>query len=307
MSKVECDPSQSIAICIDNNICQELAKWENNNNVDPKTRIKVETFLKECADYNLFVFPYIGLTELSTNRQTGKLDQVKYVSHQKSISSCLTKHNIQILPPTPEFEDGMKYFMKLHNLFYIHLLKIKLIELNGLNKDKALNNLSTYLNWAEEIEAQTSYPSQVAHALFGGESKARKIVKIEKQKEPLQSVWGAAWDMLYLFLAQQYFPIKFYSMKMLFATNDEALWLIGSLFKLRGALTNGGHVQYSMCELSFDFPHYDTFQNQIKQIHQGVRTAQIGRLNKGRDLHYINGEKVKLEREFNEKYKYQEA
>ncbi len=89
LSKVDCYPSQSIAICIDNNICQELAKWENNNNVDPKTRIKVETFLKECADYNLFVFPYIGLTELSTNRLTGKLDQVKYVSHQKSISSCL--------------------------------------------------------------------------------------------------------------------------------------------------------------------------------------------------------------------------
>ncbi len=96
-------------------------------------------------------------------------------------------------------------------------------------------------------------------------------------------------------------------MKMLFATNDEALWLIGSLFKLRGVLTKGGHVQYSMCELSFDFPHYDTYQNKIKQIHQDVRAAQIGRLNKGRDLHHINGEKVKLEREFTEKYKYKEA
>lgn len=191
--------------------------------------------------------------------------------------------------------------MILHNVFYVHLLKIKLIEYNGLSRDKAITNIWDYLQWAEKLKAQITYPSQVAYALFGGESKARKIVRLEQGKDPLQSVWGAAWDMLYLFIAQQYFPIKM-SENMIFATNDEALWLIGSLYKLFGAVLNGGQIGFSIGEASADFPHYKELQPEIANINCRIKLMQISRMNKRPNLNLINIERDKLEMEFCKKY-----
>ena len=266
-------------------------------------RIKIEAFIQACVDSNLHVFPYVGLTELSTDRKTGKLNRYKYDSHLKAIKNCLKKRDIEILSPTSKFKDGMKEFMGIHNLFYVHLLKIKVIEGNGLSKDKAIKNLTTYLQWAEMVKGQTTYPSQVAYALFGEKSKARKIIKFENQKEPLQSVWGAAWDMLYLYLAQQFFPLENSETKMIFATNDEALWLIGSLFELRGAITNGGIVQCAFGVISYDFPHYDEFQEDIRLIDQKIKLAQAERItNRVFDPNLLKSERAKLERQINEEH-----
>lgn len=282
-------------ICIDNNVCQHLAQFGKVAQNDV-VREKIENFLNSCAEFDLPVFPYIGLAELATSRVTGKLDRSKYISHLKGINECLKKHGVRVAPQISDFSNGMSKFMALHDMFYVHLLKIKTLEHNGLDKEKSLSNLTAYIDWAEEIRIQTMFPSQVAFALFGGESKARKIAKFEKDKAPLQSIWGAAWDMLYLFISQQYVPLKIQNVTMIFATNDEALWLIGSLFNLRGAITVGGKVQRSIGELSYDFPHYHENKAQIEGIHQRVLAAQAGRFGKAPDVALLHSERRHLEK-----------
>lgn len=289
------NPNSDAIICIDNNVCQHLVQFGKVAQNDV-VRAKIENLLNSCAEFDLPVFPYIGLSELATNRATRKLDRPKYISHLKGINECLKKHGVKVAPQISDFSNGMGKFMALHDLFYIHLLKIKTIERNGLDKEKSLSNLTAYIDWAEGARIQTTFPSQVAFALFGGESKARKIAKFEKGKAPLQSIWGAAWDMLYLFISQQYVPLKLQNVTMIFATNDEALGLIGSLFSLRGAITVGGKVQRSLGELSYDFPHYHENKVQIESIHQRVLAAQAGRFGKAPDVAILRSERRHLEK-----------
>ena len=201
----------------------------------------------------------------------------------------------------------MEEYKGLHNLLYVHLLKIKTIEHNGLGKQQALRNISEYVNWSEEMECHSGYPSQVAYALFGGEPKARKVIKVERGKDPLQAVWGAAWDMLYLFIVQNVVSAYAPDFNAIFATNDEALSLIGSTCSFGGAFFDGKKVHTSFGGITFDFPHFRDHIEELHELHSDVKLKQIPRLAKRRDVsrreeERLLAEKMKLEAMVQELY-----
>ena len=176
----------------DNNICQNLAQYFIDKNKLSEVVIrKLEKLLIEIDHSAIDVCAAFGVLELSSNRKDLTIDKTKFDSFGKSIMSSLKLPNFNLINGFSSIflnstDDTNNIFplMPMLNLFYTHILKIKLIEQNGLSRNQAIPNIKEYLSWAEGIGLQTILPAQVAYALFGGEPKARKTVNIENSKIP---------------------------------------------------------------------------------------------------------------------------
>lgn len=177
--------------------------------------------------------------------------------------------------------DSAEPIRPLLSAFYCSLLQIKLLLRNGTGARVAYPNLSAFLRWADGMGLQSPLPAQVALAVFGGDSKALKLLNVKKDKDVRQVVWGAAWDMLYAFMVQQYatlVPIDGARRRAILVTGDEACYIIASRCRLRGAVEGDDRMFAPLVQSSLDYPHFRHSQSSIKELFESFRLNQIRRV-----------------------------
>ena len=293
---------------IDNNVCQHLSqRCAGTRKLNGKTMARISALSHDCFLQDVVVYPYFGLTELCVNRVTGEVDRAKYLSFGESVRSTLERNSVKVAEPSQEPEDFMEEYKGLHNLLYVHLLKIKTIEHNGLGKQQALRNISEYVNWSEEMECHSGYPSQVAYALFGGEPKARKVIKVERERIHCRQ-YGVRLGicctfslcrMLSLLMLQTSMPSSQQTMRRCPSSAPAC--------SFGGAFFDGKKVHTSFGGITFDFPHFRDHIEELHELHSDVKLKQIPRLAKRRDVsrreeERLLAEKMKLEAMVQELY-----
>ncbi|WP_157608046.1 hypothetical protein [Thermodesulfatator atlanticus] len=278
-------------LLLDNNVCQDLALFYiNRDKLPPKQANKVETLMLLIDHSKVDVIVYLGILELATDRATLTVNNEKFLSFSKKILNLLssyeyTKFNrnftIDYIIDEKEAPQNVYPIINLLLLFYVHLLKIYCISREGLNKEKAFANLEKYIYWAEKLGIQTIYPIQVALAIFGGDTKARKVLNIKKYKDPFQSIWGAAWDLFYLFIVQQYsiiFPLNKIYHRSIFVTNDAACFDIASCFSFRGAIKENDQIITILGEILVEYPHFKNQYEKVRKLFNDIKHKQLFRI-----------------------------
>ena len=127
----------------------------------------------------------------------------------------------------------------------------------------------------------TVLPLQVAFALFGGDNESRKLLNVKKGKEVRQVVWGAAWDMLYVFVVQQHaslLPIDGIAHRPVLVTGDKACYIIASRCRLRGAIKSNERILTPFVQVSAEYPHFRSCQAEIQALLQSLRRSQVKRV-----------------------------
>ena len=117
-------------------------------------------------------------------------------------------------------------YSRVHLAFYTHLLKIEQMARTRLGKSHSVLNLSEYLTWADTVARNVSaHCLQVAFDVFGGESRAARLLSIASSKPQKSRAWNAAWDLVHAF-AMHYEttrPIGRTMKRAFLATRDQAL------------------------------------------------------------------------------------
>lgn len=279
--QIKAEAGTVVCILFDSNICLDLISFiENRNNVNNIKRNKIQhllTVIQEAKCDVLFSYP---IFELCMNKADLTIDMLKAKSFADKIweaihlnitdiySSDYSIKNIKY--PFNDISGNITFFKPMLNAFYVAFLKIILIAKQGISKKRAYINISTYAKFLnEELDLFSTLLLQPAFAIFGGNSKERKFLGIDKSNVDFTRIaWGAALDAWLYFMGQIGELGKYTSnkQKISFVTDDAALFKIFSKNIPRVAIYSSSKIPLYMNEVDFDYPHFIGIESKIGKL-----------------------------------------
>ncbi len=277
------------ALVLDANICLNLASYAQGK-LDPIKESMIRQFLLAVEMVKVDVVPYFGCLELASTRNSDQLKTDKLSGITSNVARALKQSEASLAlghQIFPQFADELKMTDKsLSEAFpmlrYAYCCFLKIFEINSRRflKDRAVKNFIEFFDWCESMDCHVGLISQVAFALFGGAKEADKLLRVRKDKTPLDAAWGAAWDIWHCWMVQNYFPtlpVDGLSQHTIFVTEDAAAAFIAGNCLPRAIFTNTGAPFLSTSVLSYDFPYYADKQERLKEQ---LRARDSRRLNR---------------------------
>ncbi|MDJ0682717.1 MAG: hypothetical protein QNJ18_22995 [Xenococcaceae cyanobacterium MO_167.B52] len=255
----------------DNNVCIHVSDFNISKKQDKIKRIKARKFLNYVSTSNITVNPTFGLLERASKPGTLKLNISKLNDFEdafwRKIGHYTDNHTISSMCTSI---DPLK--AQLYPL-YAYLLKIKLILLKRKASSKnAEINLNELYSFIEEMQIYLAIPWQFALAIFGGNNQLNKFITPDKKKDLFQAIWGASWDLYYLYLTHEYNGIRSINdtyHQYIFATDDKRCAAIGQALKVIGAI-DYGNIIYNHTLVSYDFPHWKQKEKFLLDMNQEI-------------------------------------
>ena len=143
---------------------------------------------------------------------------------------------------------------------HVYLLKIKLILSKREPSSKnAEANIKELYDFTKEIKIHLAILWQFALAIFGGNNKLNKLISSGKKGNMFKTLWGAAWDLLYIQEIHQYNGVREINNsypQYILVTDDKSCAAIGSMLAVFGAF-DYGNVIYNQTLINHDFPHWN--------------------------------------------------
>jgi hypothetical protein len=257
--------NQPYILIPDNNVCTHVSDLNTATQHSTK-RAKAEDFLRYVSESKITVLPAWGLLERASQPGTLKFNKAKLEGFENAFWRKLNHDSNNNIPSdSTESIDNLKY---IFYPIYAFLLKIRLILTEREPSAKnAKKNIEDLYEFAEDVKFLMPTIWQFAIAIFGGDTRFNRLIK-PGEKDVFKALWGATWDIFYLQL-----PYLFYGIRetnntypqCIFATDDEACGMIGSLMKVSTAI-DYGKVIYNQTSLNFNFPHWKQMDNFLFKV-----------------------------------------
>jgi len=266
------------AIMLDANLCLDLALFAEGRLTEP-LRTEIATFLERLTITGVDTLPGFGLAELSLQRHEWTIDDRRLRSLEAAISHSLELPATEIqrflgaearsfrVSDEPPLEVGL--VVPLLKLFYLCTLKMHAIARKGLSRDRAFPAVVEYLEWAMgDLDVNVVLSLQVALALFGGDSQARRFLALANSNASSAPLWGAAWDMLHFHQLIQgtVEGIEKRPHRLYLATRDQAAFTMLSKVVFVGKAVVPDNTTRQMFGIRTEFPHFAHQQQDLAQL-----------------------------------------
>lgn len=244
----------------DNNVCIHVSDF-NIRKQDEAKRAKAKSFLEYVHRSNITVNPTWGLLERASKPGTLNLDKDKLKDFEQAFWRKLYHYSDNSLfsqsIKSIELDKSILYTM------YVYLLKIKLIIVEKKpSSNNAKANLTELYDFMNEMQFFSVIMWQIAIGVFGGDNIiASRLIKHggkNKKENIFKDLWGAAWDVYYLQLPHWFYGVAQVNNsypQVIFATDDKACGMIGSIMKVTGCLDYGNFTN-NQTLTNFDFPYW---------------------------------------------------
>jgi hypothetical protein len=276
------------ALVIDANVCLDLANLAQGT-LALAAQERVKQFVQDIAYSGADVLPGFGLSELSLNRTNWSIDTSKLQSLEANLSLAIDSGLGRKEQRPADLEDAsaelidsdmFKPFIPLFKVFYACLLKVALLSIEGLSRDRAMPNLEAFMTWmSDDLDCVSALSLQAAVAIFGGDSLARKLIGAGRTGQSLRAVWGGAWDILYVHQLYQSTQrtlggLPLYSV---FVTRDRAFYRVFSQARLERTIRLSANRSPFLVGVASSYPHYATKQHEVARLFERMALSRIER------------------------------
>ncbi|MDQ0965847.1 hypothetical protein QFZ20_001250 [Flavobacterium sp. W4I14] len=272
--------NSSILFYLDANLCLDIVSYFENKQAQPQSKTNVEILILFCQQYNIEVSPKFGSMELC-KENLNKLNVSKYQDFVNKITYIFdtpfietAKLNEQIFNYDVEVNDtdsrAFEYLFPLQLISYVTLLKIySLCKKNNPSKENVIKNLKLFLHWSgKHLNASMASEIQLAIRIFGGDSRFRKMIALDKKEEHPDDIfrilWGTAWDLFHMRMVHFNAINTSADQVMYFITQDVNLYTLFKTCQLRGAISNSGQPITSFVSYDVEIQYKDA--NMVKDI-----------------------------------------
>ncbi|MCE1243673.1 hypothetical protein [Oryzomicrobium sp.] len=267
---------ESTVLILDSNLCIKLSNYTRGA-VDQRNDFLVRQFLLSAEYAHVDIAPFFGCIELSSSPRQKDLDQERLRSFAENVHAAIHQREAGIVEGgkpivvrgISEFSDSIDALLPMLNANYACFLKISSLLSKSRKRDHALRNVMEYLEWVEAHRLHISLATQAALALFGGALEAQTLLREDKSRSKSSIAWGAAWDITFAWLTQNYFThrlINGLKQYPIFATDDAAAAFVAGKCTHFLCLSNNGHPFLSFNQASTDFPHFSKQQAALQDI-----------------------------------------
>ena len=288
------EQKRMLALQLDANVCLDIANFVSGRKKQPDhTKLRVRSLLRSIELSRCEVIPSIGLMELGLKRGTFSLDEGRYGSLAKAVWEGLHLNLSAIevdnylptgvpAPPPYNLPIGADVLSLFFEYVYCAFLKLHLLAKLGLSEQVAMHNINEFLRWSnEDLNMVSPFVLQFALGLFGGDTKIRKMLKVDsKSALPLFTAWGAAQDVfsLYVFKEAHLFEAKLLN-KILYVTADEALFEVCKRIDFTGVAIRDGCNSIELNSIDCDYPHFKSHAAELSVILEEFQNKRIGSVN----------------------------
>lgn len=302
------------ALVLDANVCLDLATLESG--ATSRERLEsLRSVLMSIALSGADVIPGYGIYELSTSPRDWTVDRSKLDSLTAAVSRVLglatetlssTRSFKRWLKSTPygspnserraastkrdtnggprETEPFFEEFRPLLKLLYACSLKMRLLARDGLSHQTAMRSLTSYCHWlSDELNVLAILPLQAAFAVFGGDSNARKLLRIDSKIDERTAAWSSAWDIFHVQMLHHMsiHPVLSDRCRPIFITRDGACNKIFSRTRLRGAVLGLTPGNVNLVEIDYDYPHLEALRPRLDVLLRDTALQRLSHLTDG--------------------------
>ncbi|TCD27156.1 hypothetical protein EZ456_11605 [Pedobacter psychrodurus] len=307
------DQNRAILFYLDANLCLDIVNYFENKQAHPQSKTNVEILILFCQQYNIEVIPKFGSMELC-KETFNKLNIPKYQDFVNKITyafdtpfSETVKLNDRIFNYYVEVNDtdsmGFEGLFPLLLMSYVSLLKIYfLCKKNNPNRGSVLKNLKLFLHWCNKhLNTSMASEIQLAIRIFGGDSRFRKMIALDKKGDQLdvifRTLWGSAWDLLHMRMVHFKAINTGIDQVVYFITQDANLYELFKTCQLQCALSISGQPITSFVSYDIEIQYKDV--NMVKDMNDILATFTLERSHRNSieplDIKLLENLRTKLE------------
>jgi hypothetical protein len=297
VERCERDHKCRLALQLDANVCLEIANFVNGREKQPEQiKSRVRSLLRSIALSGCVVDPQMGLLELGLEQGTLEINEKRYLSLASAVWEGL-HFNLSAIEadhytPTGFLEQrsfeapvGTEILSAFFEFGYCSFLKVHSLAKAGLSAKEAVQNVREFLRWSdEELNMSIPFVLQFVLAFFGGESKVRKMLKIDnKDVSPLATAWGATQDLFSIYIFQLVHLGEVAGpTRALYVTRDAALFEVRNRLNFRALFLRASVPMLGAIEIDYDFPHFAGRSDEIREILESFQSKRLRHLNASR-------------------------
>lgn len=284
------DHKCALALQLDANVCLDIANFITGRSRQPEhIKTCVRSLLRSIELSGCDVIPGIGLMELGMKQGTLSLNEDRYASLAKAVWEGIHLNLSAIeadsytptgTPKPPAYTPpvGAEVLSLFFEFVYCAFLKLHVLAKSGLSKSTAIGNTVEFLRWTdEELNLSIPFVLQFALGLFGGDTKVRKMLKIDSETTPPSvTAWGATQDVFSLYAFQEAHLVKMAGpTRPVYVTRDTALFEVRRRIDFKGLVVNGGSPLIGFTTVDYDYPHFSDRADEIRDKLAAFQTRRL--------------------------------
>jgi len=168
--------------------------------------------------------------------------------------------------------------------YYTHLLYIEQLAKQRPGKAAAVENVATYIDWANNrLKNVSGHCLQVALDVFGGTSQAARLLAMNSSKPQESRAWNAAWDLVHAY-AMHYEttrPLRGTMKRAFLATRDRALSYVAQRCVVAVYVKDSPAGDTTLVCYRIDQPFLSPHKSRIEGMIREMFEAQRSRIERG--------------------------